>query len=380
MFALKNWLKSSRQPSTAARSRPARFRPELEKLEERRVMDVGFHGGPVIPHVHVDPIFYGQTWSGSDYQRSANLASFVSTITKSSYLSALGEYGVGTGSSDNAVYKTDSSSPAYGTTITESQIQSLLKSEIDSGQVASPDGSHVYAVFLPTNVTSQLDNIQVFAAHHNSFSYLQTHWQYAPGLGTWVMWQSYATVPYIVVPTPGGTNWLAGGPAGSLGTFDQTTSVFTHELAETVTNPFISVAPTPNWYYLPAPGGGYKFTAIYTTISNGTGWFDAKGNEIGDLVNGQYAYLDGYAVQKEWSNAWERGVVAAYDSTWLGTNPWGYWTAGYNTTGQISSPFYNQATGQNVARTEYVSWGKLGVYYDWSIGSNDYSGWVAYAF
>jgi hypothetical protein len=188
-------------------------------------------------------------------------------------------------------------------------------------------------------------------------------------------------VPYIVVPTPGSGGVYAGGPANSLAsTFDQETVVFSHELSETVTNPYIVVSPTPYWYVVQNSNGTYFLEAGYQTISYGTGWFDSNGNEIGDLVNGQYAYLDGYAVQKEWSNYWERGVVAAYDSTWLGNNPWGYWTAGYNHVGQSNSPYYNSATGQNVARTEYVSFGNLGVYYEWSIGSSDYSGWVAYAF
>jgi hypothetical protein len=387
---LQNWSKRARKSKA---SKSLLFRPCLERLEERRVMDVSYHSGPVIAHVQVDDIYYGQDWANADIARSINLTNYVSTLAKSSYMSILGEYGVGEGRLDNAVYVTDGSAPTRGTTVTESQIQSVVANEINAGLVPQPDGSHVYAVFLPTNVVSQRDfrfydptksdQTGSFLGHHNSFTLVQTHRQYSPYMGVWLYWQTQVQVPYIVMPTPGGSN-----PSGSLSSsWDQTTGTFSHELAETVTNPFPVVSPTPTWMWLGLGTNNVRIVPSYQTISNGTGWWeDGTGDEIGDIgkrlaQNGSYGYLDGYVVQKEWSTTFQASVIPAFDASgWLGTDPWGYTVAHINTAAQVTTWFYNSAASQWFSRNYHVSWGQQGVFFEWDIGPNDYSGWVSYAF
>jgi hypothetical protein len=58
---------------------------------------------------------------------------------------------------------------------------------------------------------------------------------------------------------------------------------------------------------------------------HGTGWHDgtsgtALGNEIGDLANLDYTILDGYVVQREWSNYFNRDLAPLID-TYGGVTP-----------------------------------------------------------
>src|ERR1700730_18337318 len=64
---LRKLLGGSLAPKAASRQqastrRPQRFRPQLEALESREVMSVTFHGGPIIPNVQVETLFWGNAW------------------------------------------------------------------------------------------------------------------------------------------------------------------------------------------------------------------------------------------------------------------------------------------------------------------------------
>ena len=77
---------------------------------------ITFHGGPVIAHVEVSTVFYGQSWNTSDPSavNRGSLNQFQADITQSPYMAMLGEYGVGRGklvSSDNV---TGPARPATG--------------------------------------------------------------------------------------------------------------------------------------------------------------------------------------------------------------------------------------------------------------------------
>src|SRR5205085_1480092 len=111
-------LPIDRRPSARTRQ----FRPRLEALDGKIMPSVTYHGGPVIPHVEVHDVFYGQSWNTNDFSgaRRYLLNQFQADITKSPYLAMLGEYGVGRGQAgtrDDAPQ--DASSPASGTTVTE---------------------------------------------------------------------------------------------------------------------------------------------------------------------------------------------------------------------------------------------------------------------
>jgi hypothetical protein len=326
-----------------ARSKNARL--GLEKLEGRDVPStVTLHGGPVIPHVQVTNVFYGQDWSQSGNLANAqNINTFTSTLTRSSYMSMLGEYGVGMGSYKG--YDVQATGPAAYTTVSESTIQNMLAGEINSGRVPTPTSSTVYAVYLPPNVHSQLDVQYSDMAHHNSF--------WAP-VGFWY-WNGsqaqhgyyYAQVPYMVIPSPQGNLADNGSNLIGLNDFEKQTELTSHELAETVTDPQVWEDSSGNWY--------------------GTGWHDGSngnylGKEIGDIVNQQVAWLDGFAVQREWSNYFQTGIVPAWDTNGNFTYYGGWYVQSAIRTAQ--------------GRTGQLSIQQYGlVQYDWQLDDGSYAGW-----
>jgi hypothetical protein len=287
MGILKRLFSSSRTGQTR-RQPEARLR--LEALEDRSVPSVTFHGGPVVPHAQVTNLFLGNDW----YQPSNRadiwgLNQFMGTITHSSYMSMLGEYGVGQGSFAGGTLLPGPSASAPGsppTVVSEGYIQGTLFNLAFTGQIA-PTANSVYVIWLPPNVQSALDNTYSFMGHHNSY---------------WVLDPSYNwhNVYYVVMPHPQGNVADNGYNLNGLTDFQKQTVLVSHELSEAVTDPQVWQDSTG-------------------AIAYGTGWHDGPsvyslGNEIGDLANLQVAYLDGYAVQREWSNYFGRGIVPARDT------------------------------------------------------------------
>lgn len=238
--------------------RPSR-RPKTERLEDRRMFNVDYHGGPVISNVHVQPIFYGSAWySDSSLQAdAAQLDAYFNFITQSSYMDMLAEYdtpsqAIGRGGvAGNLVANT-----ALPSVLDDSRFQSDLNTAIYHGNIARPDANELYFIFTPPDVVVTMgggNSAQTFLGYHNSFTdYFGDR------------------VRYAVIPHPIGNGDIPG-----LTAFQQQTVVSSHELAEAVTDPDPS-----------------------------SGWVDPsqQAGEIGDLANKQVVYLDNYAVQKEWSN------------------------------------------------------------------------------
>jgi hypothetical protein len=264
---------SSRRRTTA--------KPQLELLEDRRVMSVSYHGGPIIHNVHVEPIYYGDAWVNNDYlaNQRQQLNNFFTDITDSTYMDMLGEYGVGRGDMPKAftmpLYQPVTSDGTYAAmTVTDQQIRTMLDQQIydPTSPVDYPGGDHLYVVFTPPNV-------DVPTAHDNNF--LGYHSCFTDSRGE--------SVYYAVIPHPIGNLTVSG-----LNDFQQMTEVCSHELAEAVTNPDCS-----------------------------SGWFDdARGQagEIGDLAGvAQYGSKDGYIVQSEWSKQLGCAVLPG-DATWLQWN------------------------------------------------------------
>jgi hypothetical protein len=108
------------RPQTASdsrtKSRPRRFRPGTEKLDERVMPAVTFHGGLVLPHVQVSNVFYGQNWSAADASGASRSAlnQFQADITQSPYMAMLGECGVGRGKFIGSDNVTGAGTPASG--------------------------------------------------------------------------------------------------------------------------------------------------------------------------------------------------------------------------------------------------------------------------
>src|SRR6516164_5387878 len=74
-------------------------RPMVEPLEDRNLMSVVYGGGPLLPHVQIETVFYGQEWYTDPalYQSTGTIDGYFADITQSSYMDLLNEYGVGRG-------------------------------------------------------------------------------------------------------------------------------------------------------------------------------------------------------------------------------------------------------------------------------------------
>src|SRR6516162_6843519 len=81
----------------------SRFHPVLEELDLRQLMsyvpNITFHGGPIIPNVQVEAIFYGSAWtnlSDPNYPQlhvlSSDIQNYLGTLTNSDYIQGLSEY------------------------------------------------------------------------------------------------------------------------------------------------------------------------------------------------------------------------------------------------------------------------------------------------
>jgi hypothetical protein len=339
MNLLKSLFGTSSQtgPRTTRPSRASNL--DLESLEDRRVMSVTFHGGPIIPHVQVESVYWGQDWKQpANRANQQQLDGFLHKIVSSSYMSMLGEYGVGKGSFGKSDV-VSSGGPMILQTVSESDIQKLLTSEISQGRLPESNGSQLYIVYLPPWVHSELDVSNNALGHHGDFTMTFTHTGTRRG-GTPVFSTTKDLVTYAVIPNPAGND--QGNNINGLSIFGQQTEITSHELAEAVTNPNL-----------------------------GGGWWDSdpasltQGYEIGDLANQQYTlFSDGgiFFVQKEWSVHMNTCISPVFDTTWA-------WAGGGPTILTSGSTIVNGRKLHFEITTNFT------VLYNWEIAPGDLAGW-----
>jgi hypothetical protein len=306
------------------------FRPTLEVLESRQLLSITSGQGIVIPHVEIETVYYGQDWNqngSQDYM--SQFDNFLGSLSHSSYMGMLGEYGVGLGTLTGRDVVADASAPLgqfqlpiwgwyqsftisvpTNTMVANQQIETMLTNEINQGHVPFPDGNRLYVVVLPQGIV--LPN--GWGGFHSTFTYTN---------GSFSTSVAYAAI---------GHNSLALTP------FQQQTEIASHELAEAVTDP---------------TGQGWR---DYTHPAS-DGWW-----EIGDGdVDGVYGYFNGYAVQKIWLNSLGEAFLPASDAVAsYGTDP--------NALGPATQSSYN---GENYldATVGFTT------YRNWEIAPGDYSGW-----
>jgi hypothetical protein len=303
----------SSKSRTPARRRPEarRVRPQVEGLEDRRVMTVGLVSptGSVLPNVEVVPIFYGSHWHTDAPSDVGYLTNFLQDLVNSPYMDMLTNAGysdaagnlVGRGSSTGAIFTSDGgtyngqyeqdtlgltpaanlSIPNPGitnATLTNNSIQGTLQWWIkNDGQFAGlqPDSNRLYVIFVepgvevsdpqptgnpPVTTTWTSGNedpnqVSHFYAYHDSFAG-QDNSNHHVNI-------RYAVVPYEDGGIVNNTNpWLS--------VRDTLTEATSHEVAEAVTDP---------------DNSGFR--------DNNTG------KEIGDIVANEVVYQHGYAVQRE---------------------------------------------------------------------------------
>ncbi|HLJ94497.1 MAG TPA: DUF4214 domain-containing protein [Gemmataceae bacterium] len=246
-----------------------RIRLELERLEDRRVLAVTYHAGPLLQNVQVEPIFYGAYWNSDvGQQQSADLDSFLGYLTNSSYMDMLNEYGVGRGQlvANGIVAGADSSASK----VNDTALQQTIEDSIGTGILQPANPNRLYIVFTAPNVDvvqGSQDSVNNFFGYHNYFS-------------TPAGEQIY----YAVIAHP-----IGNGTFYSLDNFQTLTKTTSHELAEAVTDPGVG------------------------------GWYDGRtGNEIGDIADGprDVGLLNGFVVQAEWS-AHQRAPILPAEAQWI---------------------------------------------------------------
>ncbi len=273
----RSWFSRFLRPSD--RHQPRSVRPLLEALEDRFLPTVDFFGGPTIPHVEANTLFVGQEWQSSSLSGLAGgLNSYLQTLVNSPYMDMLAQYNVGRGgfgssriewynNDPNMHSPMDDNDRSYPNGQTE--LQYLLVSAIQQGNYPPLDPNQLYVIFLPPGEQLKAPGGQMnnkpggFYGYHNSFN------------------SQYGRINYAVLPFPGDSNPTVPG----ISPFDSLTEATSHELSEAVTDPV-----------------------------GGTGWYDRQNNgEIGDIVNLQYVYWNGYVVQKE-ANQQDQGMVPSLPS------------------------------------------------------------------
>lgn len=205
------------------------------------------HGGPVIPNAHLQLIFWGGAWTTSTPSMGQVTDAVVKILT-GPYMDSLSQYRnighatlFGTTLVSSAV---GGSPPDPPNPFNDGDISGLISNLCQAGRLPSPasDDQLFYCVILPQGVNSGGG----FIGEHTYFSLAGVNCHFA-----WVM---------------------------NNGTLDYVTTVFSHELVETVTDPEGSAI-------LGDPGS-----------CNQGGWC-----EIGDVCEGNTTSLTGVVVQRYWS-------------------------------------------------------------------------------
>jgi archaellum component FlaF (FlaF/FlaG flagellin family) len=281
-----------------AASRPT-LRPTLEVLEDRFLPTVDFFGGPLIPHVEVNTLFVGQEWqSGSLSNLVGGLNGYLKTLVNSPYMDMLSQYNVGRGSFGSTRIEwynndSDAKTPMNDNNLSypngQTELQYLLVSAIQQGSYPPLDQNQLYVIFLPPG--EQVEAPGGLMNNHAPNGFLGYHSSFN---------SQYGRISYAVLPYPGGPNYLVNGlptlQNGDPAVFDSLTSTVSHELSEAVTDPVPPSSPNP--------------------VRGVTGWIDPQRDEIGDIVNQQNVYWNGYVVQKE-ANQQDQGMVPALPSAGL---------------------------------------------------------------
>lgn len=250
-------------PPTHERSMTAPRLPEQPILPQVRPGQAGptpgdffgYHNGPVITNVHVIPMFWGTWWDNSTNPSVIQVYAALASIVGGTYMSGLAQYkGIGNGQV-LLEWGTRSNGSNPPNNFTDSNVQSLIAAAIDAGTVPAPNdlpgNPYLYTVFMPPGISPK----NGAGGEHTYFNHNGVNVHYA---------------------------WVTFG-----GGLDSITSIFSHELAEAVTDP---------------EGNAYTFTS--EGDPGYSGWI-----EVGDVCQAYGGRLNGVAVQAYWSQAAQACVI-----------------------------------------------------------------------
>ncbi len=249
-----------------------------------------YFGGPVISNVQVVQVLYG---NGSYLPQVAgtttpSVGTFFSDITNSSFMDMLSEYNTTIAGGTNqtighgsfgGIFTIIPSAANNGATISDAQIQSELLAQINAGHLPAPvtdaagNVNTLYMIYFPPGKKISLGNSQScqaggFCAYH----------------GTTNNTINLRHALYGVHPDmQAGSGCDVG--CGRSTTFNNVTSVTSHEFAEAITDAQVGIA---------------------TTFGPPLAWTSQNNGEIGDICNGQQGQFTAngttYTIQLEFSN------------------------------------------------------------------------------
>jgi len=225
---------------------------------------LNYHGGRVLSHVKVVPVFWGASVNATTV---AQIPGFYRALATSSHLDWLSEYATNFAGGTNQLLGRGTATGSYtikpyhtGSTLTDTDIQGELAQQLATQVLPRPTADSIYMVHFPPGITinsSSGTSCVQWCAYHGSFTYVQQDTAYA------------------VVPDQTGCG------CGTSTTFNNLSMAASHELVEAITDPVNA------W------------------------WDSGSGYEIGDICNQQAAPLpDGaFTIQKEWSNIAKKCVT-----------------------------------------------------------------------
>jgi hypothetical protein len=252
-----------------------------------------YFGGPIISNTQVVQVLYGSgSYNGQVAgTTSPTMGNFYGDIlgANSGLISLMQQYNTNISGGTGQVFGNGTFAGLFqivpaaannGSTITDTQIQSELLSQITAGHLPAPTNdalgnpNTLYMIFFPPGKTisqggSNSCQAGGFCAYHGTTSSLFG--------GKHVL--------YGVMPDMQAGSGCATG-CGSSTTFNNYTSVTSHELVEAMTDADVGIA---------------------TTFAAPLAWYDMTNGEIGDICNGQQAsYVANgttYTIQLEFSNS-----------------------------------------------------------------------------
>jgi hypothetical protein len=249
---------------------------------------LSYYGGPVLASLKSVDVLYG-SGSYAPYISTA-IAPFTSQLLGSGVLDWLSEYNTpAVGGTNQTIGRGTfagtypiTPAPAHtGAVIADASVQAELVAQITANALPAPDANTSYAVFFPHGEQICMGGTCSgvsggFCAYH----------------GTFVL--NGVTATYQVMPDFQPGSGLETGCGSAPSPVDNVTSVLSHELVETITDPNVGIA---------------------TVIGPPLGWYDNTNGEIGDICNAQQGTFNGtdavaHAVQKQFSNAQADCIVS----------------------------------------------------------------------
>jgi len=218
-----------------------------------------YRGGPLLQNVQVFAVFWGTLWKSSPSAAAliAQISQFFRDILVSPLIDQLAEYNVGTKKIGHGAFigsAVITASAPVGS-VSDSAIKKQLAGWIKAKKVPARTKNTLYFIYLDPGVVS------VMGGSKSCQSYCGYH-------------SNARNVYYAVMPYP-----TCAGCLGGMSAIDALTGTSSHELCESLTDPVA-----------------------------GTGWYDDKNGEIGDICAWNFKEVAGHKVQLEWSNAKKRCV------------------------------------------------------------------------